>query len=125
MGELCGREVDCRDPGSSFGEVYSGLPAAAGNLQNVLSRNVGAEDLQLPFRRHGRPPQHVVLELAAVALLVGATRRVPVLAVRPCMRRLRAHSEAMDGGVLALSPRSEERRVGKGCRYGWWRCEWW
>ena len=42
MGELCGREVDSRDPGSSFGEVYSGLPAAAGNLQNVLSRNVGA-----------------------------------------------------------------------------------
>src|SRR5438876_6022799 len=104
MGELCGREVDSRDPGSLFGEVYSRLPTAAGNFQNVLSRNVRAEDLQLPFRRHRRPPQHVVLELATVALLVGATRRVPVLAVRPCMRRLRAHSEAMDGGVLALSP---------------------
>jgi len=104
MGELCGREVDSRDPGSLFGEVYSGLPAAAGNFQNVLSRDVGAEDLQLPFGRHGRPPQHVVLELAAVTLLVGTTRPVPVLAVRPRMRRFRADGEAMDGGVLALSP---------------------
>src|SRR5438309_7052094 len=40
MGELFGREIDSRDPCSLFGEVYSGLPAAAGNFQNILCRDV-------------------------------------------------------------------------------------
>src|SRR5207244_11439757 len=84
--------------------AHSRLPASPGSSPTLLSRDVRAADLQLPLWRHGRPPQHVVLELAARTLLVGTTRPVPVLAVRPRMRRFRAHGAAMDGGVLALSP---------------------
>src|SRR5690625_7828956 len=65
------------------------------------------------------PPSVAAEAGRALGLSVGRTQR---LLDRIEAKGLATHSPEWPRRYIPISPRSEERRVGKECRSRWWRC---